>query len=453
MSAGTTSVLVVTLGGSPEPIVTSISSLRPNRVVFLATEQSTPQIGQIMTALPYQPLIERRDVKNPDDLDELYRCCVVWLRELLENPQLPPPNREEGADAPATPSLDQDQRLTTPIDVKVDFTGGTKSMAAALAFAAFDIGIPVYLTTAPRVDAVKVTGGERTRQIHLDGMLQQRALSNVVKPQLERFEFDAAAHELGRMVEALGSRVEPWLEKLALLINGLAAWDRFDLDTARDHLKPYKTGVLADWVTLLGKIKAEREWLTDPDQQRAPRPVGVMVGDVFRNAERRAELGRFDDAVARLYRALELAAQSRLLDQFGIRTASFDPTLVADHLSDLPASLEGKTKLGLVDSWTLLAALDTEVANLYLPREEDLKTVLAMRNLSILAHGFTPVGLNEWEKAKALIGELLWGLLAGSGIDPDGVPQLPNQLEVLVAAVDGPSQRGTTSKGDADAVR
>ena len=36
------------------------------------------------------------------------------------------------------------------------------------------------------------------------------------------------------------------------------------------------------------------------------------VGDLLRNAERRAAQSRFDDAVARLYRALELFAQLRL---------------------------------------------------------------------------------------------------------------------------------------------
>lgn len=47
------------------------------------------------------------------------------------------------------------------------------------------------------------------------------------------------------------------------------------------------------------------------------KPTFALLQDLLANAERRAELGRFDDALARLYRALELAAEADIHERLG----------------------------------------------------------------------------------------------------------------------------------------
>ena len=109
--------------------------------------------------------------------------------------------------------------------------------------------------------------------------------------------------------------------------------------------------------------------------------------------------GRFDDAVARLYRAIEATAQYRLMSKWKIDTSK-------TSVGALPAALQsrlgskssnGVLKLALQDGYAVLFELGDELGvrfrqlGFWFEKPGQGLSLLTNRNMSILAHGFRPV--------------------------------------------------------------
>jgi CRISPR-associated protein (TIGR02710 family) len=146
------------------------------------------------------------------------------------------------------------------------------------------------------------------------------------------------------------------------------------------------------------------------------------VLDLLANAKRRKEEGRVDDAVARLYRAIEAVAQVALKERYGIDSTTKIP------LDRIPAVLrpewdsranEGFVTVGLQDAYALLASLEDPLADKF--RNAALngtESPLVARNQSILAHGFVRVTDAVFEK--------LWAsALSLADIQEEGLPAFP----------------------------
>jgi CRISPR-associated protein (TIGR02710 family) len=131
--------------------------------------------------------------------------------------------------------------------------------------------------------------------------------------------------------------------------------------------------------------------------------------DLLANAQRRAELAcRYDDAVARLYSALESLARYQLQDEHGIANAEVPPEKVpedvrAAYIEHYLDEEEGTLVLGLDASYRLLAALDDDLGKRYVNRYQDLRQVLNIRNQSRLAHGRNPVRPHVYQRLRDLI--------------------------------------------------
>jgi CRISPR-associated protein (TIGR02710 family) len=140
-------------------------------------------------------------------------------------------------------------------------------------------------------------------------------------------------------------------------------------------------------------------------------PTIDWVQDLLDNARRRAAEHRHDDAVARLYRAIEAIAQIRLRENHGVSDTKAVP------LDQLPETLrqewtsrarDGAVMLGLRDAYRLLNELGDELGRQFVDcgLDDEERSPLVARNASILAHGFAPVGdktYNQlWETACAL---------------------------------------------------
>jgi len=126
-----------------------------------------------------------------------------------------------------------------------------------------------------------------------------------------------------------------------------------------------------------------------------------LLIDLINNAERRIKEGKYDDAVARLYRCVELIAQIRLLDydfneidekeknKFNlekIKNKGIDTEKYEKYADE-----NGRVKLGMEKKFELLKDLGwAEAEEIYL-QNNTLKNLLQKRNNSILAHGLEPV--------------------------------------------------------------
>ena len=147
-------------------------------------------------------------------------------------------------------------------------------------------------------------------------------------------------------------------------------------------------------------------------------PNTYLIIDILQNAKRRSMEGNFDDAVARLYRCLEMVIQYVLLLEYDLVSSDVDlrkldgkiPEFLFQKLSGKSnVKQQQKVEVGLVDGFEILCFLNREqpTAVAYLAQKESLKTCLYYRNNSILAHGITPVDKKEYEKMEQVIGNFV----------------------------------------------
>jgi CRISPR-associated protein (TIGR02710 family) len=105
--------------------------------------------------------------------------------------------------------------------------------------------------------------------------------------------------------------------------------------------------------------------------------------------------------MARVYRAIELLAQIRLLAAHGIVTKNVDLDRVPEGLrAELAArrDSEDEIKVGLLSAWRILAAFPGDpLGRWFAEREGKLIDWVKRRNQSILAHGLRPIGETAWQ--------------------------------------------------------
>jgi CRISPR-associated protein (TIGR02710 family) len=192
------------------------------------------------------------------------------------------------------------------------------------------------------------------------------------------------------------------------LCEAYGLWDRFDHNAAAQRLDDVLKNV-ADLQSALGpnrsddvirtitENRAALQTLIDQPQSRA------MVADLLANAKRRGCEARWDDGVARLYRAIEWIAQLALAERHEI------PSTASVPLERLPERLRkqwqtrtenGKLALGLRDAYLLLDLLGDKLGREFkeLELNDSKQSPLTARNQSILAHGAQPVGEQVFDK-------------------------------------------------------
>jgi len=452
-------VLIVSLGTSLDPIVNCVSSLRPDRVVFLCSSESQQLVNKVLDRVPladFQPerdvvvLQQRSSSKQGDELvNELDQLDRVYMRSL---------------------SLFSAIRQQQPgCKITADYTGGTKTMTTGLAMAAIDDGeVKLNLTISNRItkpspvschnfdtsgDLLKDIAGsvrlDKDKQKNLKDLIEliphlktlaknhssatitgfsapvavstvaihSRRLQERELPKLlERFDYEAARLSVRRIL-SLGeqdSKTCSLLNGLHDLLVALDCWDRFDHRKAVEVIERLGDRSLDQRLLFpLKRVIGSRRILDSvAETEKWPHMSGhglEAVEDLLLNAERRAAQDRYDDAVGRLYRAMELTEQILLKKTADIDTADVSieklPKQLQEHYSDKKEvrSEDGKFKLALMNGYELLADLEHPVGLRWRDQRSRIQDCLKTRNHSLFAHGFSPIRYGDW---KSLIGTL-----------------------------------------------
>jgi CRISPR-associated protein (TIGR02710 family) len=416
-------LLVCTIGGSPEPAAAALRHWKPSRVLFVVSPQTRGQVeGRVLPLAAEEPggvrpgpgSYEFVDVTDAQD----FTGCVRALRRLGEE-------------------VDRWLGRGEGYRVVVDFTGGTKCMTAALALQAHPWGcLFSYVGGQERTKdsvGVVVSGTEQVLHAHNPwAALGYRAVADAV------VLFDQGAYgAAGRLLqEALRQVHDPArkreLATLKTVADAYDAWDRFEHGTAARLLGDAARGE-NDLRVLFGPDRAarlrsalerDRGWVAELARRKEPNRE--VVADLLANARRCGAAGRFDDGVARLYRALEALAQAALRERHGVADTGHVP------LDSLPEGLraakagqaqEGEVWLGLQDAYAWLRERGDGLGECFHRRRLDdpEKSNLQARNASILAHGFAPVGgkvfANLWADALELARE--------AGVSESHLPEFP----------------------------
>ena len=413
-------VLVCTVGGSHEPIVTAIESLSPDRVCFVCSRDdgatgakgSYLQItgkGNVLTArrqddkpsLPNIPTLiglseDRFEVLlvAPDDFDDARQRIAEWLAT------------QHGE----------------ALRLVADYTGGTKTMSAALVCAALDDGrVALQLVTGARADLTRVeSGSQQALPARVFGTRFRRDLDRALS-MWKNHAYEQAVLLLEDITPPMEGMQSSIYQRARDLSRAFTLWDRFDHQGAYAVLSRYRPVVGRRWAPLLRVL--------DLLVKEVPAREPLRLFDLFRNAERRAAQGRYDDAVARLYRMLEWSAQWLLRERAGIDTSDVPETCIPPGLV-LPENRRGRRQAGLHAAWQLAAAHAGEtVARFWALHQAQVLDLLTRRNHSILAHGFTPLTEADWRSFYDWTHDhLVPLLLESSGGEPYRVRTLPDQL-------------------------
>jgi CRISPR-associated protein (TIGR02710 family) len=404
--------LVVTVGGKPEPIIFTIRQWKPVRIYFVVSPGSQNYVPTILkevgNEIP-QDCHELCRLSNPEDLEKTYgelRALTRTLEQWIVSG--PSANRK----------------------VVFDVTGGTKVMSAALALIATSIpGSLLSYVGGERaefgVGDVK-SGAERLTCVPnpLDSFAIK--LIEAGKLLISHHAFAAAARLLQPDQAKVEKAQKKQLNALRSLAEALSDWDLFNhtdalqkLNRLEDFRNDFEAALgPADTAALFVAIERLRRFLegivTNKETQHAPQR---RIVDLIANGQRRLDEGRFDDATARFYRAIEAIGQMHLAT-YDIDTSNVDVSKIPPSCRrHLPAAEGNRIAIGLYAAWELLRCLGEPNASTFFdlcgPQNQ---SILSVRNSSILAHGFTPMSGPGCEKLRDLVLRL-------AGVELSDLPQ------------------------------
>lgn len=162
------------------------------------------------------------------------------------------------------------------------------------------------------------------------------------------------------------------------------------------------------------------------DTQRTGQREALQLFDLWRNAQRRAVQGRYDDAVARVYRLLEWTAQWLLRRHLAIDTADVPADRLPAGFGAQPGR-DGKITLGLFQAWRLAGTIPGPAVAFVETQLARLQDHVKARNRSILAHGYDPISATEWTRFAGWLQESFMPLLEREAATV-GVRSVPEQL-------------------------
>ena len=377
--------MLMSLGGSPEPLIKSLKANSPERVVFLASHDSVSLSSDVFKSLDFKPAVEFEITEDPNLMYECYKAA----RRCLDRIKKASVSSEE---------------------IMVDYTGGTKVMTAAL-----------ILATAGCNYRFNYVGGDSRNKngvgTVIDGhekMFAEMSPWSIfaeeerrqVNTLFNRRRFAGALEIIECCTRELPLQIEGYFRFVRPMAEGFLFWEQFNHPTAlkfldkgllalKEYLKAYPVGELE---AFSDQVQGCRDFLNRiiTNTHSMKRLHFDLVEDLLNNARRRIIDKRFDDATARIYRALELYGQVFFEEVAGCSNSKVNPNLIPEKLRQefVRKYLDSGTrllKLPLTATFQYLSAVGHDAGLRYFDRQKELKNITSNRNQSILAHGIRPI--------------------------------------------------------------
>ena len=192
----------------------------------------------------------------------------------------------------------------------------------------------------------------------------------------------------------------------------------------------YKVNITGDFETHLKKCSEYTGHRTrdktsqppSPTESGISKPEQSIIRDIIKGALKRKEHGDYDDAVLRLYRAIEFIGQCAFKGKFGCDTSSVSlECLESLKNTNIYEKIKGKIrnqknknknpekiKLTLFETYEVLNESGDELGGIYFSHEnkKDFEEFAKIRHNSVLAHGFKKSTEKDVEKGLGLIRRL-----------------------------------------------
>ncbi|MFA7165138.1 MAG: TIGR02710 family CRISPR-associated CARF protein [Desulfoplanes sp.] len=406
-------ILFTTVGSSHTPVLQGVSQLQPDYTIFIcsggdsSSERMITGQGKIIKAKRNDPKPTLPNIPTQLGLAEnTYHVILIPTDDL---------------DA-AVQRIDKEMALYQDKgNLFADYTGGTKTMTAALVLASLDHDVQLYLVKGARTDLEGVVDGTQCCSRAIVAKIRfNREFKNNLNA-WKQFAYGSASQGLASINPPADSEVQDRFMMGKNLSDAFDAWDRFDHKKARQLLFAYRSKVAksySPYIQILDLLCSNN----DPAKME-----GARIYDLWLNAGRCAAQARYDDAVARAYRMIEWVAQWVLRTQCSVDTSDLPADFIPDDIK-IFKNHSDKYQAPLRKAWELVERKTTGPANTFIKTYgDDLLTILGIRNSSILAHGLESVTQAKWKAVNTWMeGKLLPAFTAE--LTRTGLRKLPPQL-------------------------
>ena len=332
----------------------SINKISPDYIVFFASEISMNTIDYVKELFEADDdvFIEGEDYEIAilNDIDSFNDCFEAFERMVWK-----------------FNILSEDKH-----EIIMDYTSGTKTMSAAMACCGMFYSVDLISVTGDRKNGTVSLGTETIKYQNLYKVYDKFSLMRV-RNYFNANRFYTASEILEKIVDE-------------------------SIHTDNEIKNDIKINLKA-----LGTIvRSQHENLKNC----------YILASLINNSIRRAEEYKYDDAIARLYRAFELIAQIRLAS-YGLTSSDIDVNIllekkVSQEFIDALEKTrdEGKIKIGLIKDYELLAELDDDLGKYFAENRHSINNITIKRNNSILAHGLESLDKEDFDQFEELVENL-----------------------------------------------
>ena len=369
-------------------IYASLHKIYPDYIVFFASELSKNTISYVeeLFIADDDEFIEGQDYEIVilEDIDNFNDCFEAIEAEIWKFDMLSDEKHE----------------------IIMDYTSGTKTMSSAMACCGMFYSKDLITVSGDRKNGIVSLGTESIKYQNLYKVYDKISLMRM-RNHFNANRFYTASKILETIVDANLPK-----EDLSNLVNAYYAWDNMDFEIAYDYLTKVDLEKLAfndirDDLKI--NLKALGTIVRSPHENLKN---CYILASLINNSIRRAEEYKYDDAIARLYRAFELIAQIRL-GKYGLKSSDIDVDILKDKNVDgeFIEALEktrqdGKIRIGLIKDFELLAELDDDLGKEFIENRNRINNLTIKRNNSILAHGLESLDKDDFDQFEELVESL-----------------------------------------------
>ena len=369
-------------------IYSSIQKIYPDYIVFFCSDLSTRTIDYITELFEADDdeFIEGQDYEIVvlDQIDNFNSCFEAFELKIWELDLLAEEKHE----------------------IIMDYTSGTKTMSAAMACCGMFYSKDLITISGDRRNGVVSTGTESIQYQNLYKVYDKFALMRV-RNYFNANRFYTASEILENVVdESINT------ENMMNLVKGYFLWDNMEFEEAYEHLtKLDLNGFELSEIKhdLKFNLKALGAIVRSPHENLKN---CYILASLINNSIRRAEEYKYDDAIARLYRAFELIAQIRL-SSYRLNSSDIDTDILLENnvsqefIDGLEKTRdEGKIRIGLIKDFELLDALDDDLGKYFAENRNRINNLTKKRNNSILAHGLESLDKEDFEEFEEVVESL-----------------------------------------------
>ena len=369
-------------------IYSSIHKIYPDYIVFFASEISKNVIDYVKELFEADDdeFIEGQDYEIVilEQVDNFNNCFEAFEQKIWQ-----------------LDILSEDK-----YEIIMDYTSGTRTMSAAMACCGMFYSKDLITVSGDNKNGIVTPGTESIQYQNLYKVYDKFSLMRI-RNYFNANRFYTASEILNNIVDEKINK-----ENLLNLVKAYYAWDNMDFIVAYDYLTKvdldgFELSEIKDDLKI--NLKALGAIVRSPHENLKN---CYILASLINNSIRRAEEYKYDDAIARLYRAFELIAQIRL-STYRLISSDLDINVLLEKnvnqefIDSLEKTrVDGKIKIGLIKDFEVLAELGDDLGLYFAENRNKINNLTIKRNNSILAHGLESLDKEDFDQFEELVENL-----------------------------------------------